>query len=73
MTDPREHTGNKEDLDRLLMGHSPKLQSILEAARKRFLAGAGIPHEIFWKRVDEQKAAKSKKRAGIRKNGRTSG
>ena len=30
---------DEEDLERLLMGHSPKLQSILESARKRFRAG----------------------------------
>ena len=34
---------SEEDLERLLMGHSPKLQSILEAARKRFRNGGGIP------------------------------
>jgi prevent-host-death family protein len=31
--------GDQEDLERLLMGHSPKLQAILEGARKRFRAG----------------------------------
>jgi prevent-host-death family protein len=63
-------TGSKEDLERLLMGHSPKLQTILEAARKRFRAGAGIPHETFWKEVEAENAGRVKKRTGIRKNGR---
>ena len=31
-------TEGEEDLERLLMGHSRKLQAILEAARKRFRA-----------------------------------
>ena len=66
-------TGSKEDLERLLMGHSPKLQTILEAARKRFRAGAGIPHETFWKEVEAENAGRIKKRTGIRKNGRTNG
>jgi hypothetical protein len=39
-------TEGKEDLERSLMGDSPKLQAILEAAGKRFREGAGIPHEI---------------------------
>jgi prevent-host-death family protein len=61
----------EEDVERLLMGHSPKLQSILEAARKRFREGRGIPHETFWKEVEADNAHRtpSKSRAG--KNGRT--
>ena len=42
----------QDDLERLLMGHSPKLQAILEAARKRFREGGGIPHEAFWNEVE---------------------
>jgi len=53
------------------MGHSPKLQSILEAARKRFREGRGIPHELFWQEVEaEKKADKSAKRGRTGKNGR---
>jgi len=63
--------GGQEELERLLMGHSPKLQSILEAARKRFRAGAGIPHETFWKEVEAENAGTSRKRRSPRKNGRT--
>jgi prevent-host-death family protein len=59
-------TENKEELERLLMGHSPKLQAILQAARKRFRSGAGIPHETFWREVERENAGKRKKR-GIRK------
>jgi prevent-host-death family protein len=58
-----------EDLDRLLMGHSPKLQLILEAARKRFHAGGGIPHETFWKEVEAENAGRIKKRSKERKSG----
>jgi len=58
---------NKEDLERLLMGHSPKLQAILQAARKRFRSGAGIPHETFWKEVERENARKRKKRSSLRK------
>jgi prevent-host-death family protein len=43
------------DLERLLMGHSPELQSILEAARKRFREGGGIPHEEFWGEMNSGK------------------
>ena len=63
----------EEDVERLLMGHSPRLQSILEAARKRFREGRGIPHETFWKEVEAENAGKSARRGRTRKNGRTSG
>ena len=39
---------DEEELERLMMAHSPRLQAILEAARQRIQAGAGIPNEAFW-------------------------
>jgi prevent-host-death family protein len=65
-------TAGREDLERVLMGHSPKLQSILEEARKRFRAGAGIPHEVFWKEIEEETARGAKKPTKKSKNGRSS-
>lgn len=59
-----------DDAERLLMGHSPELQSILEAARTRFREGGGIPHEAFWKEVEAENARKIPKRSRARKNGR---
>jgi prevent-host-death family protein len=53
--------GNNEDIERLLMGHSRELQEILEAARRRFRAGAGIPHERFWQEVQRENTNKRKK------------
>jgi prevent-host-death family protein len=63
----------EEEVERVLMGHSPGLQSILEAARKRFREGRGTPHETFWKEVEAENAGKSAGRGRTRKNGRTSG
>jgi prevent-host-death family protein len=63
----------EEDVERLLMGHSPKLQSILEAARKRFREARGISHEAFWRQIEMENASKKAKRIRTRKNGRTSG
>ena len=57
-------------LERLLMGHSPQLQAILEAARKRFRAGEGIPSDVFWQQVEAENARKVSKR-GTRRNGRS--
>ncbi len=63
--------GSEEDLERLLMGHSPKLQAILEAARKRFRQGRGIPHDDFWQEVEAENTSKSPKRGGRGKKSRT--
>jgi prevent-host-death family protein len=48
---------DEDDLEQLLMAHSPRLQAILEAARQRIRAGEGIPHEEFWERVDRDTQA----------------
>jgi hypothetical protein len=60
-------------MERLLMGHSPKLQSILQAARKRFRQGRGISHETFWKEAEPNNTGKNPKRVRTEKNGRTNG
>jgi prevent-host-death family protein len=64
-------TDGQEDLERLLMGHSAELQSILEAARQRFRKGQGISHDSFWKNVEAENASGGAKRNRPRKNGRT--
>ncbi len=64
--------GSEGELERLLMGHSPRLQAILQAARKRFREGRGIPHDSFWKEVEAENAGKDARRSRAGKNGRTS-
>jgi prevent-host-death family protein len=64
-------TENEEDLERLLIGHSRKLQSILESARKRYRAGRGIPHETFWAQVEAENARKTTQRSRAAQNGPT--
>ncbi len=60
----------EDDLERLLMGHSPRLQAILEAARKRFRQGRGIPHETFWQKVEAENASRPPRRSRTSKTGR---
>ena len=43
-----------EELERLLMAHSPRLQAILGAARQRIQEGKGIPHETFWQQMENE-------------------
>jgi prevent-host-death family protein len=37
-----------EELERLLLAHSPRLRAILDAGRSRVRAGKGVPHADFW-------------------------
>jgi prevent-host-death family protein len=59
------------ELERMLMGHSPQLQTILEAARGRFRRGHGIPHEEFWQEIEAGDAQEKAKRSRNRKNRRS--
>lgn len=62
---------DEDDLERLLLGHSPKLQAILEAARKRFKKGRGFLHDELWKGVEAESVHERQKRSRKQKNGRT--
>jgi prevent-host-death family protein len=39
---------DEDELERLLMAYSPKLQRILQAAEKQIREGKGIAHKDFW-------------------------
>jgi PHD/YefM family antitoxin component YafN of YafNO toxin-antitoxin module len=53
-----------DELERLLMAHSPRLQEILASARRRIEAGGGIPDDEFWKDVAGVKQTKKPARRG---------
>lgn len=61
----------KDDIERLLLGHSAKLQSILQAARQRFAEGHGIPHETFWEEIAAEVDGPNAKRRRSAKNGQS--
>ena len=52
-----------EELERLLLAHSRKLRTILDAAERRIREGAGLSHDDFWRKVK----ARTRKRAGREK------
>jgi prevent-host-death family protein len=41
-----------DEVERLLLAHSPKLRAILDAADRRIDDGGGIGHEEFWQHVE---------------------
>ena len=44
-----------DELERLLLAHSPKFQALLNKSRRQIEATGGIPHDAFWREVNAQK------------------
>lgn len=40
-----------DELERLVLAHSPRLQAILDDARRQIHEGSGIGHEEFWQEI----------------------
>ncbi|HVC92493.1 MAG TPA: type II toxin-antitoxin system Phd/YefM family antitoxin [Pirellulales bacterium] len=40
-----------DELERLVLAHSPKFQAILDKSRRQIEETGGIPHEQFWRDV----------------------
>lgn len=40
-----------EDLERLIVAHSPRIQALLEKSRQSMRAGKGLSRAAFWKAV----------------------
>src|SRR5262245_51234083 len=55
-----------DELERLVLAHSPKFQALLDKSRRQIEETGGIPHEQFWSEVK----AESRKPAGKYARGR---
>jgi len=44
-----------EELERLVLGHTPRFVALLAAAERRIRKGRGIKHDAFWKLVDKKR------------------
>jgi prevent-host-death family protein len=42
-----------DELERLVMAHTPRLRRLLDEAAERIKRGGGIPHDEFWQQVAE--------------------
>lgn len=49
-----------DDLERLILAHSPRFQALLEKSRRSVQAGKGLSRDGFWKAVKQRTAKKSK-------------
>src|ERR1700686_5673956 len=55
---------DEDEIERLLMAYSPRLQAILDASRKQIREGDVLSHEEFWAEVEASWAPKSRGRKG---------
>lgn len=46
---------DEDELERLLLAHSPKFQAILGKSRRQIEETGGIPHDVFWREVNAKK------------------
>jgi len=49
---------DNDDLERLMLVHSRRFQSLLAKSRRSIKAGKGVPHDEFWKTVVQRHQAK---------------
>src|SRR4051812_20714735 len=56
---------NDQEIERLVMAYSPRLNAILDSSLARIKAGEGIPHRDFWARINAKgkKSPKSGRRS----------
>lgn len=52
-----------EELEDLVLAHSVRLRSILDAGRRQVRKGAGLRHEEFWREVEEEKPGRRSAKA----------
>ncbi len=50
-------TSDEDEIERLLLAHSKKLRTLLDAAEARIETTGGITHDEFWRQLDAEYAA----------------
>jgi antitoxin (DNA-binding transcriptional repressor) of toxin-antitoxin stability system len=45
---------NEEDLERLILSHSPRFQAVLARSRQSIEAGKGLSRDEFWQAVEQR-------------------
>jgi prevent-host-death family protein len=45
---------DEEELERLVLAHSPKFQALLDRSRRQIEETGGIPHDEFWREVEAE-------------------
>src|SRR5436189_4341942 len=46
---------DEDELERVVLAHSPKFRAILEKSRRQIEETGGIPHNAFWREVEAER------------------
>lgn len=52
---------DEDELERLVLAHSPKFQALLDKSRRQIEQTGGIPHDAFWREVGAESRKKAEK------------
>jgi prevent-host-death family protein len=47
--------GSEEELERLILAHTPRFMALLKTAERRIRKGRGIKHVDFWEEIKKQR------------------
>jgi len=57
---------DEEEIEMLLMAHSPQLRKIVEASRKQIREGKGLSENEFWAEVAKMRARQARRAKTVR-------
>jgi prevent-host-death family protein len=52
---------DEDELERLVLAHSPKFQALLDKSRRQIEETGGIPHDVFWGQVEAESCKNAEK------------
>ncbi|MGA2034847.1 MAG: type II toxin-antitoxin system Phd/YefM family antitoxin [Thermoguttaceae bacterium] len=52
---------DEDELERLVLAHSPKFQAMLDKSRRQIEESGGISHDVFWHEVEAESRADASK------------
>src|SRR6266403_5440328 len=62
---------DEDELERLVLAHSPKFQALLDKSRRQIEETGGISHEQFWREVEAENPEDDKQRRAPRRTKRS--
>ena len=64
---------DEDELERLVLAHSPKFQALLDKSRRQIEETGGVPHDEFWRQVKAERAANGDKGTPARRKSKRPG
>lgn len=55
-----------DELERLLLAHSPRFRALLDKSRRQIETSGGIPHEKFWNEIEAEKPKAKNSNGNVR-------